>query len=94
METIAKEYLQLKNKLNMLGLLQMEANLDQLLESVTTKEMTLVAALNHALDAELDIREIKKRNHLIQLEVFHLKRPLKNLILVFSRYWIEIRSLV
>lgn len=74
METIAKEYLQLKNKLNMLGLLQMEANLDQLLESVTTKEMTLVAALNHALDAELDIREIKKRNHLIQLAGFPFEK--------------------
>lgn len=74
METTAKEYLQLKNKLNTLGLLQIEANLDQLLETVRTKETTLVAALNRALDAELEIREMKKHSHMIRLAGFPFEK--------------------
>lgn len=70
METSAKEYLQLKNKLNALGLFQMEMNLDSLIEAVRSKDMTLVTALNRAMDAELKVKEVKKHDRLIKMAGF------------------------
>lgn len=70
METTAKEYLQLKNKLNSLGLFQMEMNLDQLLETVRTKEVSLITALNRVMDAELQVKEVKKHDRLIKMAGF------------------------
>lgn len=66
--------MQLKNKLNTLGLLQMEAGLDQLLETVRNGDTPLVTALNRTLDAELDVRETKRHEHLIQLAGFPFEK--------------------
>ena len=84
-------YTQLINNLEYLKMKQMITHLDEVIDFTTKNNLSFVDALIKLTAHEIDCKEANMIKSMLRLELFHIKKKLKILTLIFNLELIKIK---